>query len=105
MKIGVTPLNILLSQKIDTAVNRKRPKGRDVFDITYLAGRTKPEMGFLQQKLGINSADNLRKEITARIATYDFKYLAEDVAPFLINKDDTRRVEKFRQFWDQVELE
>lgn len=104
-EIRVTPPNILLSQKIYTAVNRKRPKGRDFYDITYLAGRTKPELGFLQQKLGIDTAEGLRKEIAARIAAYDFKNLTEDVAPFLIHKDDARRVEKFQQFWNQVELE
>jgi hypothetical protein len=41
-EIRVTPLNILLSQKIYTAVNRKRPKGRDFYDITFLF-RTYPK--------------------------------------------------------------
>ena len=104
-EIRVTPLNILLSQKIYTAVNRKRPKGRDFFDITYLSSRTKPDMGFLNQKLGVETAESLRKEIAARITAYDFKNLSEDVSPFIINQEDVKRVEKFREFWDQVELE
>jgi predicted nucleotidyltransferase component of viral defense system len=103
-EIRVAPLNILLSQKIYTAVNRKRPKGRDFYDITYLASRTKPDMGFINQKLGVDTAESLRKEISARITEYDFKNLSDDVSPFLINLEDTRRVEKFREFWDQVEL-
>ena len=101
----VTPLDILLSQKIYTAVNRKRPKGRDFYDITYLSSRTKPDMGFLNQKMGVETTESLRKEISARIAAYDFKYLANDVSPFLINPKDINRVEKFREFWDQVELD
>jgi predicted nucleotidyltransferase component of viral defense system len=101
----VTPLNILLSLKIYTAVNRKRPKGRDFFDITFLSGKTKPEMGFLSQKMGVETVESLRKEIFARTAAYDFKNLADDVSPFLINREDIKRVEKFREFWDQVELE
>jgi hypothetical protein len=47
----------------------------------------------------------LRKEISARIKTYDFKYHSEDVSPFLISLEDIKRVEKFREFWDQVELD
>src|SRR4030066_340538 len=35
-EMRVTPLNILLSQKIFTAVNRKRPRGRDFYIIKFL---------------------------------------------------------------------
>jgi hypothetical protein len=103
--VRVTPLDILLSQKIFTAVNRKRPKGRDFFDITFLSSRTKPDMGFLKQKLGVDTAEELRKEITGRIAAFDFKKLAEDVSPFVMNQGDIQRVERFREFWDQVKWE
>ncbi len=103
-EIRVTPLNVLLSQKIYTAVNRKRAKGRDFFDITFLFGRTKPDFGFLSQKMGIETADSLRREVFERIEDYDFQELAGDVAPFLMNKDQVKRVEKFREFWEQVEL-
>jgi predicted nucleotidyltransferase component of viral defense system len=104
-EIRVTPLNILLSQKIFTAVNRKRPKGRDFYDITYLAGRTKPDMGFLTQKLGVETSEGLREEISSRISTYDFKELSNDVSPFIIHHEDIKRVEKFREFWSQLTLE
>ena len=104
-EIRVTPLNILLSQKIYTAVNRKRPKGRDFYDITYLSSRTKPDIGFINQKLGVETADSLRKEVSASITEYDFMNLSDEVSPFLINQEDIKRVEKFREFWDQVELD
>ena len=103
--VRVTPLSILLSQKIFTAVNRKRPKGRDFFDITFLSSRTKPDMGFLKQKLGIDTADALRKDVATRIAAFDFKKLAKDVSPFVVNQMDIQRVERFQEFWDQVKLE
>ena len=103
--IRVTPLDILLSQKIYTSVNRKKTKGRDFYDITYLSSRTKPDLGYIQQKLGVKTAEGLRKEISSRIAVFDFKDLADDVAPFLMNKDEIKRVEKFREFWDQAILE
>ena len=104
-EIRVTPQNVLLSQKIYTAVHRKRPKGRDFYDITFLFSRTKPDLGFLNLKMGIDSTERLRKEISARIETYDFKSLAEDISPFFVNPEDVKRVEKFRAFWDQVELD
>ena len=104
-EVRVTPLNILLSQKIYTAVNRRKPKGRDFYDITFLSGRTKPDLEFLNQKLGVDTAERLREKISARIAAYDFKDLAVDVAPFLMRVEDIRRVEKFPEFWDQVALE
>ena len=101
-EIRVTPLDVLLSQKIYTAVNRKRAKGRDFFDITFLFSRTKPDLRFLRQKMGIETADSLRREVLERIEDYDFQELAGDVAPFLMNKDQVKRVEKFREFWEQA---
>jgi predicted nucleotidyltransferase component of viral defense system len=104
-EVRVTPLNILLSQKIYTAVNRKRPKGRDFYDITYLVGRTKPDMGYLTKKLDVDTLEGLREEISSRISMYDFKELSDDVSPFLIRHEDVKRVEKFREFWSQLALE
>ena len=80
-------------------------KFRDFYDITYLSSRTKPDMGFLNQKLGIDTVERLRTEISVRIAAYDFKNLSDDVAPFLMSMEDAKRVEKFREFWKQVVLE
>jgi len=104
-EIRVTPLNILLSQKIFTAVNRKRPKGRDFYDITFLFSKTKPDFGYLDQKMGITSPERLRQELLFKIENFDFDALAEDVAPFLITKEQVKRVVKFREFWKQVEME
>jgi len=104
-EIRVTPLSILLSQKIYTAVNRKRPKGRDFYDITFLMSKTKPDYGFIHQKMGISSPESLREELLLRIEAFDFDALADDVAPFLIAKDQVKRVVKFREFWKQVDLD
>jgi predicted nucleotidyltransferase component of viral defense system len=104
-EIRVTPLSVLLSQKIYTAVNRKRPKGRDFYDITFLLSKTKPEFGFINQKMGITSPEILRQELLLKIGAFDFDALAEDVAPFLITKEQVKRVIKFREFWKQVDLD
>lgn len=103
-EIRVTPLSVLLSQKIFAAVNRKRPQGRDFFDIIFLFSRTKPDFGYLAQKMGVDNQESIRVEILDKIGKYDFLELAMDVAPFLIDQRDIKRVEMFRKFWKQVEL-
>lgn len=104
-QIRVTPLRTLLSQKIYTAVNRKRAKGRDFYDITFLLAQTGPDYDFLNLKLGITSPDHLRTWMLSHIETFDFDSLAEDVAPFLINPREVQRVKMFQDFWEQVGLD
>ncbi len=103
-EIRVTPLSILLSQKIYTAINRKRAKGRDFYDITFLFSKTNPNFGFLNQKMNINNAKALRQVFSEKIKEYNFQELAKDVAPFLMNRNQIKRVEKFKTFWEQVEI-
>jgi predicted nucleotidyltransferase component of viral defense system len=103
-EVRVAPVNLLLSHKLYSAVNRKRPKGRDFYDITILLGRTKPDYQYLKQKLGVDSPDELRTEILDRTAVYDFEALASDVAPFLMDENQVKRVKLFRTFWQQVDL-
>jgi len=104
-EVRVTPLNVLLSQKIYTAVNRKRPKGRDFYDITFLLSKTRPDFGFINQKMGIASPEDLREGLLLKIQSFNFDALADDVAPFLIAKEQIKRVVKFREFWKQVDLD
>jgi predicted nucleotidyltransferase component of viral defense system len=100
----VTPLAVLLSQKIYAAANRKRPKGRDFYDITFLLGLTRPDYGYLAQKMGIGTSGQLRERLMRVMDDYDFEALAQDVAPFSIRKEDEKRVLLFRSFWEQAEL-
>ena len=103
-EIRVTPLGVLLSQKIYTAINRKRPKGRDFYDITFLFVRTKPDFDYLKEKMPVSSKAQLRALVIDKILRYDFEELAKDVAPFLINKEQINRVKLFMTFWEQVDL-
>lgn len=103
-EVRVAPINLLLSHKLYSAVNRKRPKGRDFYDITFLLGRTKPDYQYLKQQLGVDLPEDLREVILNRTAVYDFETLASDVAPFLIDKDQVKRVRLFRKYWQQADL-
>ncbi|HUF38041.1 MAG TPA: nucleotidyl transferase AbiEii/AbiGii toxin family protein [Anaerolineales bacterium] len=104
-QIRVTPVDLLLSQKIYTAVNRKRPRGRDFYDISFLLGIARPEMGFLREKMGVETAEDLRWTIVKRIDGLDFTELARDVAPFLLHASQVKRVEAFRATWEQANLQ
>lgn len=103
-EIFVTPPDILLSQKFWAAVNRRRAKGRDFFDIVFLLSFTKPNYQYLQLKMGTSNADSLRKKLLESFAGFDFKELARDVQPFLFSPVDARKVELFPEFIAQATL-
>lgn len=104
-EIFVTPPDILLAQKIYAAINRKRAKGRDFYDIVFLLSFTKPNYEYLQMKLGINDSESLRKKLLELVAKLDFKKLGNDVRSFLFNAGDVRKVELFPGFIAQTPLE
>lgn len=103
-EIFVTPVDTLLSQKINAAFNRKRAKGRDFYDIVFLLSFTKPDYEYLQKKLGIENADALRERLLTATKEFDFKALARDVQPFLFRAEDARKVELFREFITHASL-
>ncbi|TSC62669.1 MAG: hypothetical protein G01um101448_995 [Parcubacteria group bacterium Gr01-1014_48] len=104
-EVFVTPLDILLSQKIYAAVNRKRAKGRDFFDIVFLFSMTKPNYQYLRLKLGIDSGEALREKLVHAISDLDFAALGKDVQNFLFTATDIRKIELFREFIAQVPLD
>ncbi|MFA6547470.1 MAG: nucleotidyl transferase AbiEii/AbiGii toxin family protein [Candidatus Magasanikbacteria bacterium] len=92
------PKDILYSQKLLAALERKRGKGRDFYDITFLDGLTKPNLDYLNYKVGIKTMGELKERLLARCSEVDFKEMARDVEPFLFNHDDIVRITKFPQY-------
>src|SRR3989344_2460947 len=103
-EIFVTPPDILLSQKIYAAINRKRSKGRDFYDIVFLLSFAKPNYPYLRLKLGVDNPSALRQRLAETIMELDFAELGKDVRPFLFNPADARKVELFREFIAQAPL-
>lgn len=66
---------LLLSQKIHAILTRKKAKGRDYFDVTFLFGK----------------AD-----------TIDFNLLAKDIEPFLFDPGQKDRVLEFRRWLESI---
>lgn len=103
-EILTTPQDILLAQKFYAALNRPRPKGRDFFDIVFLLGKTKPNYDYLKLKVDIDSPQDLKTAILDRCSKIDMTEMAKDVAPFLFDAKDEKRVRLFMEYLRQVEL-
>ncbi len=95
--ILVNPENIILSQKMMAILGRKREKGRDFFDVSYLYGMTKPDFSYIEKIMGI-SREEFVANLLAKCDALDFKSLAKDVEPFLMNPEQISRVLGFREF-------
>lgn len=95
--IKVAPASTILSKKLITIPDRKRPKGRDLYDVTYLWGMTEPNQDYLKHTADITLKDQLNHLIKF-VNTLDLKSLAADVSPFLMNPKDIERVLHFDEF-------
>lgn len=103
-EIFVTPLTILLSQKLYAILNRKRAKGRDFFDVVFLLQHTKPDYEYLTQKAGIHTKDELQNALMRRAQSIDFHLIAKDVAPFLMSQSAIKKILLFREYIQQGAL-
>ena len=93
--IMTSPLDVLYSQKLYTAFNRKRAKGRDFFDILFLSNRTKPNFDYLNLKLGIKNNKTLKSYLEKGCKTLNFDEIIADVKPFLFNPKDVEKIKLF----------
>ncbi|MCX7927607.1 MAG: nucleotidyl transferase AbiEii/AbiGii toxin family protein [Candidatus Omnitrophica bacterium] len=96
--IAVVPEDILLAQKLYAIIKRKRPMGRDFYDAMFLAGKTKPNYGYLKKKVNIADVGALKEALRKRCVHLDFKQLSRDVAPFVFVPGDAKKIELFTEF-------
>lgn len=104
-EINVTPIDIILSQKIYAIFNRKTQKGRDFYDVVFLLSKTKPNYAYLKMKLDIDSGEVLKTELLDFCKGLNLKQLAEDVRPFLFNPQDSVKVDLFEKYIKTVDLD
>ena len=55
-------------------------------------------------KLGIDDSKSLKAKVLNVCSKLDMKAMAADVAPFLFNAADAKKVELFEKYLKQVEL-
>lgn len=102
VNIRTTPVDLLLSQKIAAFCQRKQPKGRDLYDITFLCAKTQPNYAYLNKELAVKNAEDLKSVLRQRLEKIDLPQLAKDVSPFLFYAEDVQRVLLFPQFVEQT---
>jgi hypothetical protein len=87
-----------LSQKMMTVLHRKREKGRDLFNVSFLMGLSRPDFIYIEKCIGVRQADFL-KQFSERLDELDLEFLAKDVEPFLFSPEYKDRVLYFRESW------
>lgn len=102
--IRCCPLPLLLSQKCHAILERKRSKGRDYFDVSFLLSlNVVPDLRYLTEKLAIKTTRELGEVLLEHCAKQDLEALANDVEKFLFDANGRRDVTHFpqviRQHW------
>ncbi len=92
--IAVNPLPVLLAQKLMAILQRKRERGRDFYDVSFLAGLTQPDYAYIQQIIGLEKGE-FKEKLLKKCSTLNYKALARDVMPFLFNAEQADRVLNF----------
>jgi len=97
-QVLAAPAAILLSQKLITILYRKREKGRDVYDVSFLMGIVEPDFAYIEKVLGMNQTTFI-DNFNHRLDELDFDFLARDVEPFLFTPEQKERVVSFPEYW------
>jgi len=97
-QILAAPAGIILAQKMMTILQRKREKGRDIYDVSFLMGFAGPDFVYIERILGLDQTEFLRR-LNERIGELDLNFLARDVEPFLFAPEQQERVTTFRDYW------
>ena len=95
--ILVNPKEIILSQKLITILDRRREKGRDFYDVSFLLGITQPDFTYIKKSLNLDK-DEFIKKVFKRCQLLNFNQLAQDVEPFLVDPTQSARVKNFQNF-------
>lgn len=100
-EIRVNPPDILLAQKIHALLHRQTLKGRDIYDLVFLASFAQPNQSYLKKVLDLPDWEATKTAIQKRLEKHSLKALAKDVRPFVRDKSSLARIEKFDQWLEE----
>ena len=103
-QINVTPIDILLSMKINAIFARKRVQGRDFYDVAFICGKTKPNYDFLKQKQNISNLKQLKSRLLERCEQLDFNKLTKDIEPLVFYQNELKKIKLFKEMIKEVEF-
>jgi len=99
-KIQVAPSPVLLAKKLLTIGARKRAKGRDLYDVTWLWGMGTADPEYLKNESRM-TLKQILSDVQNYVTTLDLQTLAIETKEFLINPDDVNRILEFSEFINQ----
>jgi len=82
----------------------ERGKGRDFYDLMFLLGQTKPDYDFLAKRIGIKNACELKAEVKKLLKNTDLKAKTKDFEHLLFNKENSKRILLFEEFFEESVL-
>ncbi len=92
--IQTPPIDVLCAMKFAAILARQ--KGRDFYDAIFLLAKTKPNMEFLQARVGINSIEQLKSVVCDRLKEIDLNQKKRDFQHLLFNESNADRILSFR---------
>ena len=92
--IQTPPTDVLCAMKFTAILARQ--KGRDFYDAIFLLSKTKPNMEFLQARVGINSIEQLKSVVYERLKEIDLNQKKRDFQHLLFNESNADRILSFR---------
>ena len=96
--IQTPPTDVLCAMKFAAILARQ--KGRDFYDAIFLLSKTKPNMEFLQARVGINSMDQLKVVVNDRLKEIDLNQKKRDFQHLLFNESNADRILSFGTLLD-----
>ena len=91
--IQTPPLDVLCAMKFAAILSRQ--KGRDFYDAIFLLSKTKPNLEFLQKRVGIHSIDQLKLVVDDRLKEIDLNLKKRDFQHLLFNDSNADRILSF----------
>jgi len=92
--IKVNTPAVILSQKLMAILFRKRERGRDFYDVSFLSGLTRPDYSYIRAATGLPESQ-FKESFIKRCSGFDYKGLAREVLPFLFDAEQKDRVLNF----------
>lgn len=98
--ICLPTVDVLCAMKVSAFLNRA--KGRDIYDLMFLLGQTKPNIGYLDQKLSLKTEGEVWVAIREKLSQIDVEHKSKDFTHLLFNESSSNKIFLFSEL---VELE
>jgi len=98
--IQTPPVDVLCAMKFVAILSRQ--KGRDFYDAIFLLSKTKPNLEFLQKRVGIHSIDQLKLVVDDRLKEIDLNLKKRDFQHLLFNDSNADRILSFRSLLETI---